>query len=598
MLGKTIEAKMQYRKRDLELNTSFNAKDNNLVEFSVASSEPFFRVSEDDPDDGYYEVLLIGEENIDFSRMNDGKCPFLFEHDTEKQLGVVEKAYIADNKLKVLVKFSENEFPQMVLKDILSGIRRNVSIGYIVMETSVQPNNGDFPTVYITKWQPYECTSCTVPADPTVGYQRTLNNETQGSLLNMEEEKLKQPVEEIVDDKEVIQEENNEEQIVQEAVENQEEIVDETEEILAAGELADEEELAKKCISEKRSLKEFKQLVKNKRNLKGKKSMETPKKYSITKAIRSIWKGTKDAEYEMNLSHDAQRNLSTQDDHDLFVPIGQLRALGTGATNGGALVNTSYLPNEYVPLLRPELSLEKTGFHTIPSDGAPVSFAVMTSGATAAMYGLDGELADSEPAFSLKTLTPKKAGICVPIPFSLILQAKPEADAIVEEDMVNAIKELRDKMILVGSGASNEPTGIYATSGVNTVDPSGIYSWAGVVEAEKKIREHNVTGELYWVMNSNNKAKFETTLKDKTAGAKYLCEDNKIKDHEVVVNNFLADNQIILGDFSDVAVAEFGPLKVKVDDISLAKKQAIQIIMDMEFDCCVRRPSSFTITKS
>ena len=58
------------------------------------------------------------------------------------------------------------------------------------------------------------------------------------------------------------------------------------------------------------------------------------------------------------------------------------------------------------------------------------------------------------------------------------------------------------------------------------------------------------------------------------------------------------DNQIILGDFSDVAVAEFGPLKVKVDDISLAKKQAIQIIMDMEFDCCVRRPSSFTITKS
>ena len=111
-----------------------------------------------------------------------------------------------------------------------------------------------------------------------------------------------------------------------------------------------------------------------------------------------------------------------------------------GANSGGALINTSYLPTEYVPTLRPELTLERTGFHTIPSDGAPVSFAVMTSGATAAMYGIDGELTDSEPAFSLKTLSPKKAGICVPIPFSLILQAKPEADAIVEEDMVNAIK--------------------------------------------------------------------------------------------------------------------------------------------------------------
>ena len=152
-------------------------------------------------------------------------------------------------------------------------------------------------------------------------------------------------------------------------------------------------------------------------------------------------------------------------------------------------------------------------------------------------------------------------------------------------------------MILIGSGTGNQPTGIYATSGVNEVPVSGIYSWEGVVNAEAAIRKNNVTGNLFWVMNSNDKAKFETTLKDDVAGATYLCEDNKIKGYEVVVNNYLADGQIILGDFTDVAVAEFGPLKVKVDDITLAKKQAIQIIMDMEFDCCVRRPGSFTVAK-
>lgn len=590
---------MQNKKLTRELNISTDTvfKDT-IIEISCASDSPYFRVDEDG-ETGYYEVLEISDQAIDFSRLVDEKSPLLLEHDPDKQIGVVEKAWIEDGKLKANVRFSKNAKAQEILNDVKDCIRRNVSVGYIVEETRLQQNPGDFPTIFVERWTPYEISIVSCPADHTVGYQRSLNI---GNNVNMNEnEDVK---EEVVEKTEETVVDENPAQKQVETVTTTEEVkeevkeVDETEDILAAGELADEEDLARQCIKEKRSLKEFKQLVKNKRNLKGKKSMETPKKYSITKAIRSIWKGTKDAEYEMNLSHDAQRNLSTQDDHDLFVPIGQLRALGTGATNGGALVNTSYLPTEYVPLLRPELSLEKTGFHTIPSDGSPVSFAVMTSGATAAMYGLDGELADSEPAFSLKTLTPKKAGICVPIPFSLILQAKPEADAIVEEDMVNSIKELRDKMILIGSGASNEPTGIYSTTGVNTVEPSGIYSWAGVVEAEKKIREHNVTGELYWVMNSNNKAKFETTLKDKTAGATYLCEDNKIKDHEVVVNNFLADNQIILGDFSDVAVAEFGPLKVKVDDISLAKKQAIQIIMDMEFDCCVRRPSSFTITKS
>ena len=582
-----------------ELQVSVPIEKDDLVEFSVASSEPFFR-ADDDLNEGYYEVLEISDQAIDFSRLVDEKAPFLFEHDTEKQIGVVEKAYIQDEKLKVLVRFSENDFAQSVLKDILSGIRRNVSVGYIVMETRLQQNNGDFPTVYVTRWQPYECSSVSVPADHSVGYQRNLKI---GNNLSMNNEDIKEVVETVVDETKeqpttvetVSATEEVKEEVKEEAKVLEE--VDETEDILAAGELAGEEDLARQCIQEKRSLKEFKQLVKNKRNFKGNNSMENKKRYSITKAIRSIWKGTKDAEYEMNISQTASRNLQA-DDHDLFIPMNELRALGPGAGSGGALINTTYLPTEYVPLLRPELSLEKTGFHTIPSDGNPVSFAVMTSGATAAMYDLDGQLTDSDPKFTLKTLTPKKAGICVPIPFSLILQAQPEADAVVEEDMVNAIKELRDKMILVGSGTGNEPTGIYATAGVNEVATSGIYSWEGVVSAEAAIRKTNVTGNLYWVMNSNDKAKFETTLKDDVAGATYLCEDNKIKGYEVVVNNFLTDGQIILGDFTDVAVAEFGPLKIKVDDISLAKKQAIQVIMDMEFDCCVRRPGSFTVVKS
>lgn len=583
---------MQKFTRELQINTAIE-KDK-LVEFSVASSEPFFR-ADDDLNEGYYEVLEISEQAIDFSRLVDEKSPLLLEHDPDKQIGVVEKAWIEDGKLKANVRFSKNAKAQEILNDVKDCIRRNVSVGYIVEETRLQQNPGDFPTIFVERWTPYEISIVSCPADHTVGYQRSLNI---GNNVNMNEnEDVKEEVVEKTE--ETVVDENPAQKQVEtltttEEVKEEVKEIDETEDILAAGELAGEEDLARQCIQEKRSLKEFKQLVKNKRNLKGNNSMENKQKYSITKAIRSIWKGTQDAEYEMNLSRNASRSLQA-DDHDLFIPMNELRALGPGAGSGGALINTTYLPAEYVPLLRPELSLEKTGFHTIPSDGQPVSFAVMTSGATAGMYDLDGQLTDSDPKFTLKTLTPKKAGICVPIPFSLILQAQPEADAVVEEDMVNAIKELRDKMILIGSGTGNEPTGIYSTTGVNEIPVSGIYSWEGVVAAEAAIRKTNVTGNLFWVMNSNDKAKFETTLKDDVAGATYLCEDNKIKGYEVVVNNFLADGQIILGDFTDVAVAEFGPLKVKVDDITLAKKQAIQVIMDMEFDCCVRRPGSFTI---
>jgi hypothetical protein len=67
----------------------------------------------------------------------DEKAPFLFEHDTTKQIGVIERAFIADNKLQVVVRFSENEFAQSILRDIKAGIRRNVSLGYIIMNYKI-----------------------------------------------------------------------------------------------------------------------------------------------------------------------------------------------------------------------------------------------------------------------------------------------------------------------------------------------------------------------------------------------------------------------------------------------------------------------------
>lgn len=90
----------------------------NIVTFSVASSQPYLRY--DKKDNPYLEVLEISEEAVNFFRMVDGRCPFIMEHDTNRQIGVVEKAYIKNEKLYVDVRFSENKFPQEVLRDILS----------------------------------------------------------------------------------------------------------------------------------------------------------------------------------------------------------------------------------------------------------------------------------------------------------------------------------------------------------------------------------------------------------------------------------------------------------------------------------------------
>lgn len=119
-------------KKTYTFNRAFAAEDitqgdaENTISFSVASSEPYIR--EDKNGKKFAEVLEISEAAIDFSRLVDNRAPLLFEHDRERQLGVVEKAWIEANKLYVQCKFSSNSFPQSILKDVKDNIRRNVSI--------------------------------------------------------------------------------------------------------------------------------------------------------------------------------------------------------------------------------------------------------------------------------------------------------------------------------------------------------------------------------------------------------------------------------------------------------------------------------------
>ena len=298
------------------------------------------------------------------------------------------------------------------------------------------------------------------------------------------------------------------------------------------------------------------------------------KYFSISKAIRNActqYKGDVSKDFETQIIADNKRSLGIGEEYDVVI---SRRALAPTATNGQELITGEYLPQEFVPALRPATALSKTGYRIIPSTGHSVSFAVVTQGSTAKMYDLDGNLEDGDLKFATKELKPRKAGVCVPIPYSLLLQASPEIDAIVSDDIVKALDELRDNMALIGTGENNQPVGIAKTVGVNNVPVSSIFTYEGVCDAERLIRDSNdMSDNLFWVMNSKNYAKFKTTLKDDVAGAEYLMEDGKINGYEAVINNSLDDNTIILGNFDELVITDFDGLMLKVDDITFVKKR-------------------------
>lgn len=325
------------------------------------------------------------------------------------------------------------------------------------------------------------------------------------------------------------------------------------------------------------------------------------KYFSISKAIRnacSQYKADVSEEYETLVNNENKRSFGV-DDADIVLSNKEMhqRALGPSATVGAELIKTDYLPQEYVTFLRPQLTLEKTGYYSIPVNGNAVEFAVCTSGSVAAMYGLDGTLEDGDLKFATKTLTPKKAGVCVPIPYSLILQARPEVDAMVEADIVNALYQIRDEQILIGDGTGNNCTGILATSGINEISASlSADAWGGTLSAVGAIRKNNIFSEnISFVMNNDTYVELNKTAKSKdNCMAGFVIENDRIGNYPVFVNNKVPANTVLVGDFGEVAVADFEGLKLKVDDITYIKQGAIQIVATKAFDCVCRRPKAFT----
>lgn len=139
------------------------------VWLSIASEEPYERW-------WGVEVLDLGKRSIRDKRLKSG-APLLVGHDAADQVGVVEDYEISsDKKLRILARFGKSARAEEVWQDVLDGIRRNTSVGYMIHDMVLEKQSEGQNTYRVTDWEPYEGSLVAVPADPTVGVGR----DTQG----------------------------------------------------------------------------------------------------------------------------------------------------------------------------------------------------------------------------------------------------------------------------------------------------------------------------------------------------------------------------------------------------------------------------------
>lgn len=168
-LSRTMTGEFRYGDNERELELSFS------------SEEPVQR---------WWGLEILGHEesDVDLARLNDGGV-VLFAHGRDPNFGVmpvgrVVSAWIdrESRKGRARVEFDTDEDAQRVLDKIKSGTLRGVSVGYEIREITEIEEGETFrgitgPAELATKWIPFEISIEPIPADPTVGVGRSMDEE-------------------------------------------------------------------------------------------------------------------------------------------------------------------------------------------------------------------------------------------------------------------------------------------------------------------------------------------------------------------------------------------------------------------------------------
>ncbi|EFO4662109.1 major capsid protein [Escherichia coli] len=210
-----------------------NEGHNDQYEFEIAfsSTQPYQRQFWDEQNQEMVvldEILVHTPEAVDLSRLNNN-APLLFNHNFDNHIGVVCNARIdADNVGRALVKFSKHgTLANDIRNKVIEGTMEKISVGYDIKEYQIDYAKGQ---LIVTKWAPFEISFVTVPADDSVGLNRSLNTITVN--LGAKRDMTKEQIEEIKEEQEPAQVEETpvEENKESEVEETQERQVEENEE--------------------------------------------------------------------------------------------------------------------------------------------------------------------------------------------------------------------------------------------------------------------------------------------------------------------------------------------------------------------------------
>lgn len=623
--------------------------DARTVEMAISSEEPY---------DRWWgrEVLSHDRKAVRLGRLNSARHPLLVDHSTRDQVGVIERAWIGDDrKVRALVRFGKSARAEEIFQDVRDGIRSLVSVGYRI-HNMVLAKSGDAGDEYLVDdWEPHEASIVAVPADPTVGVGRSEQEQFIRSFklhvkeFPMTEEVKKEPATK-VETPAVDAKREREQATTQER--------QRVRDIQALAERFGKRKEAEAAVEAGTSYDAFREQVFGDLEKSGALKLADPGEIGLSKKeveqfrftnliAATLWPDDqtvrKMAGFEIECARAAAdkrenvradragaftipvdvlssaldvRSADAEQAAKLFIQramagakLGQRDLVVGTATAGGNLVATELLAASFIDILVNQLSAMQMGATMLTDLQGNIAIPRATAGSTGYWVAENGAPTESQQAFDQVALTPKTAGAYVDYSRRLLLQSSIAVEAFVRMDIARTIALMIDLGAITGTGASNQPRGIVNTAGIGSVagGTNGLApTWDHIVDLESAVANANApVNSLGYLTNTKVRGKLKRTQKFSGTNGVEIWQGGELNGSRAAVSNQVPSNltkgssngicsAILFGNWSDLIIGMWGGLDLMVDPYSGSTAGTKRVVALQDVDVSVRYPVSFS----
>lgn len=554
-----------------------------------------------------FEILDHNPAAVDLSRAKVG-LPLLFSHDPDRPIGMIENPRLEGAKLRADIRLFNTAAGDDALEMIKGGLR-SVSIGYQVNAMEKTGTEQGVDVYHVRSWMPFEASLVSIPADTTVGINR--------SHTPFEKEPhIMQTQTKPADEKGELH-----------RVKTLYALGDQYSDYVKPHEVR---EWVEAGVTKADFLSRVMSKITNKHtDVRSSVIDLNPaelERYSFGRAlVASVTGDWRHAGYERELSHDLAKR-SGKDPEGFFVPQqiwGKGRRakrdfnVGTAA-EAGNLVQTKLMGDLFVDALRNELALAGLGMTVLSGLRDNVDLPRKSVAATLGMLTEIQAAAETQPNTAKVTLSPKRIGAFVETSKQALIQSAIALEQMIADDLLAGAAVLIEDQIINGVGTGANMRGIRSTAGIGAVIAGAngaTVAWSHFTDLESSCSTANAAPGTVAGYLTNHKVRNRAKNVQRGTNLAFIIDPDvapgadgytRVNGYRAAFSNTVPGNltkgtsngicsaALFSSDWSMACLGLFGGPDVVVDPYTLASTGQVRITLNQYADFGVRQPSAFS----